>query len=839
MRDWMKRTVILLLAVCMLSACAAGLAEESMHREIRNDSFDMEVLIGYDGAMTYGKAMPVRVRIRNFGEDFEGVLGMNAYISQKEYDRFEMNVAVPAGSAREFELSVSVYARQEQFTAEIVKDGEVICSASAKPARLVNPGAMLIGVLSTRPQNMNNLNIDRENDVLARYEMWQTVQLTPENFPESEGVLSSFGMLVLDDIDPSLLSEKQQGLLDTWLRSGRVLVCGGGANAARNSAFLNRYTGLKLEEITTSENLLEGLEELLNRSVSGRKVKGTIAQYSGVEPLARDPEGHGLIWRTAAGGGRIYTTAFEAGDPKLNSESLMHYFWQQLLVDQDQGVYSTMMYSGSDYASSAAVYGGWNTPIHAKSLLLPGLLITAGMPALGCVLWLILKKRDKRQGMWIILPVIAVLCSAGILLLAGKAETNRPMAVITENLIQDESGTIRNCVGISVAAPEFGRHKYSTAGEDLKVETYDYVDYDEEEDEKKRTEPDRLRTCYTTGGENAVTVDDEVPWEQHSLSAISAAQFRGQVEGEVWMEDDGLHGEIVNGTELHLGAGRLITSYGWQKVPALAPGEKAEIFLAKKTFTDPKNPRYEENGLYLENPSLYSVINNAVELDATRENGTAEDYTDRDLASSMISNASDALKRIRGNLSYGSYESSMFLYCAKPDDAVPMELKADGKPVEQKAYKIMLTADLPFATVGRTGVVFRSAGMDMPERVETDINLMPTDAAMPNGKNIYYHSLNEVPTFRFALDGIEGIQIKSLQVLMDSYYTTQARLYILNVKTREWEENKMNADVKDPDRYLDGEGRIYIQFRSDSQDMYADIPTPLINLEGRVDHAEN
>ena len=64
-------------------------------------------------------------------------------------------------------------------------------------------------------------------------------------------------------------------------------------------------------------------------------------------------------------------------------------------------------------------------------------------------------------------------------------------------------------------------------------------------------------------------------------------------------------------------------------------------------------------------------------------------------------------------------------------------------------------------------------------------------------------------------------------------------MYILNVNTREWEENKMNADVKDPDRYLDGEGRIYVQFRSDSQDMYADIPTPLINLEGRVDHAEN
>ena len=121
MRDWMKKTAFLLMAVCLFFACAAGTAE-SMHREIESDVFDMEVEIGYDGLMTYGRIMPVHVRIRNFGGDFEGVLGMNAYISQKEYDRYETEIAIPAGSEREFTLPIAVYARQEQFTAEILKD---------------------------------------------------------------------------------------------------------------------------------------------------------------------------------------------------------------------------------------------------------------------------------------------------------------------------------------------------------------------------------------------------------------------------------------------------------------------------------------------------------------------------------------------------------------------------------------------------------------------------------------------------------------------------------------------------------------------------------------------
>jgi len=838
LRDWIRKTVILLTAVCLFLVCAAGTAE-SMHREIENDAFDMEVIIGYDGLMTYGKTMPVRVRIRNFGGDFEGVLGMNAYISRKEYDRFEMKVAIPAGAEREFELSIAVYARQEKFTAELLKDGEILCASSGKPSKLINPSAMLIGVLSTRARNLNNLNIDRDNDVLARYEMWQTIPLTPGSFPESAAALRSFGMLVLDDIDPASLSEKQQAMLEEWLRGGRVLLCGGGSNAGRNIAFLNRYTGLKPEEITTTDSAIEGLEKVLNRSQSGKKIRTTIAQFSGAEPLARDAEGFGLIWRTEVGAGRIYTTAFEAGDPKLNSESLMHYFWQQLLVEQDQGVYNAIFYSDTDNASAAAVYGGWNTPVRAESCLLPGLLTVAGTLALSCVLWWVLKRKDKRQGMWIVLPAIAALCVVSILLLAGKAETNRPMAVITDNILQDGSGQIRNYSGISVGVPEFGRHKFSTTGENLRIVSYDYIDYDEEEDGKKQQEPDEMRTCYIAGGESAVTAEIVTPWEQINLVSDSSVSFRGKAEGEVWMEEDGLHGEIVNGTELKLGEGKLITSFGWQNVPALAPGEKAEIHLARKTFKDPKNPKYEEGGLYLENPGLYTVTSTATGNNGGEEKLTGEEAADRELTRSMISSATDVLKRGQGNWSYGAYESTMFLYSAEPEGTEQTTLFVDGTAVGQKTHKSLLTAEMPFAAVGRTGVVFRSAGMDLPERVETDENLLPTDTAMQGSKQTYYHPLSENPTFLFSLKDISGVKVESLQVLEDTYYTGQSRVFALNAEKRAWEEISMNKAVEDPNRYLDQEGRLYLQFRSDSQDIYAEIPTPMINLEGRIENAEN
>ena len=246
----------LMLAVCLLVSGAAA----TMHKEVENPALEMTAKVGYDGLITYGKAFPIRVTIRNNGEDFEGSLGVNVYISAKVYDRYEMPVSLPAGAEREYVLSPAVFAKQETFTAEITKGDEVVCAVNAAPERTVNPSAMLIGVLSTRPQNLNNLNIDRDNDVLGRYEMWQTIGLTPETFPEDQRLLNSFGMIVTDDIDPALLNAKQREVLDRWLRSGRILLCGGGAAGARAIGFFGGDTGLQLAGMTSSGDVVNALQ---------------------------------------------------------------------------------------------------------------------------------------------------------------------------------------------------------------------------------------------------------------------------------------------------------------------------------------------------------------------------------------------------------------------------------------------------------------------------------------------------------------------------------------------------------------------------------------------------
>ena len=836
MRNGMKKMLVLLLAACVLFFCA-GAGADSMHREIDNPSFDMDITVGYNGAMTYGKVMPVRVRIRNFGDDFEGVLGMNAYANTKEYDRYEKPVAIPAGSEREFELWITVYTRQSTFTAELVKDGETVCSSSGTPKTVINPSAMLVGVFSSRAQNLKNLDITRDNDILARYEYWQTIPLTQDNFPDDLSALKSFGVLVFDDLDPAVLSDKQRQTLDAWLNSGRILLCGGGANAGRNVAFFNGYTGLSLEEVTTSDDVIQGLERILGRKESGKTLTTALARYS-CDGTATESIGDGnLIYRTAVRSGRIYTAAFETGDPRLNSENFMHFFWQYLLVNQDQDLYSSVVYANAGNDDYNYVNASSYIPVQARSMLLPGVAIVAGMLLLACVIWWILKKKDLRQWMWLALPVISLAAVGGLLLLSTSAETNRPAAVITESLVQDDEGTIQDYSVASIAVPSFGQHSYSMPGDNLKVLKYDYVDYDEEEP-KKDAEPVNLRVCYSAGGENAITVESTDPWQMTQLTADTDARIQGRIDGSIWMEEDGLHAEIQNLTDQKFEAGQVVTSYGYASVPALAPGESASILMKHGTYAAGQTDViYKDGFMYMESPGLYQVVYAATGYDDTRDSRTPEEQA-KAARVAMITNAADTLRRGQGGTPYyGAYESALFFYCAKPENRDATEVFVDGKPVEGKASTALFTAEMNFLTVGRTGVVFRSAGMDVPTKVETDNELMPTDKTETNIRNMYYFMLSDNPTFLFTLGNMEGISITKLQVLQTSYYANQLKAYALNIREQKWEEIPVNADIRNPERFLDKDGKLYVQFRLDGSEMYADISMPMINLEGRQENA--
>ena len=825
------------LILALLLACFGAAAAEGIHTEVANDMLDVEVRLGYEERITYGKMIPVRVTVRNSGSDLEGVLAVNTYASVQQYDRYETEIYVPAGGERTIVLPVEAHVRQEVFTAEILQDGQVICAVNASPEGIINPSAMMIGVLSTRPRNLAALDINQENDTLNRFEFWSTVALTPETLPDDPELLGAFGMIVLDDADPALLTEKQQKALRNWVREGHILLCGGGTAAPRNLAFLGDMTELRAEDFTVSDSVHEALESFLGRKSTGRHPEIALAKITGGDPIATDTKGNGLVWKVGAGAGRVYVLAWEAGDPTLNAENLMHVFYQQMLIDNDASLYNDILYSREN--NSALYTPGDDSPIRVRNTLPIAAAVIGAAALIGLVLWIILNRRGVSKWMWAGIPLLALAAAAVITLMTGSSALNRPVASVSVNMVQGSEGTMKYYTAVSAASPKAGIHRYSMDGEKLEVNTWnESYWYDEEDEENKPKTPGTLRVIRFTGERSEAAENVQSPWESTELFTVRASDERANVRAEIWKESDGLHGTVVNDSDFSLKEGAVICMWGYVRIPALAPGESADFAMIAETAADPysavfKNGRMVQNA----NTGIYNVVNQMFF-------GYGEDYryNSRDgILSGMITGATDMLTVADNPKMSGSHGKVVFVYSAQPEETKVSAIYADGKEITSKSVLPMLTVEAAYREVGKTGIVFRAPGMDEAVRCVLDGNGMPAGDMDQSASGPYYSSyfpLTEKPTFRFTPSGLENTEITSLIIGMEQWYINETKLYVLNAKERKWVEVGMNEPLKDPGQYLDRNGNLYCQFRSASGESYTEIPAPTLTLEGRVKNAQ-
>ena len=160
--------------------------------------------------------------------------------------------------------------------------------------------------------------------------------------------------------------------------------------------------------------------------------------------------------------------------------------------------------------------------------------------------------------------------------------------------------------------------------------------------------------------------------------------------------------------------------------------------------------------------------------------------------------------------------------------------------MENTSGTSLLGAAMDYKTVGRTGIVYHAASMNEAVRMDLDSEGMPAGASQVDPKGSYsryYHTLSETPTFRFVMESPQDVQITSMKIVMDTWYASSAKCYLLNVTTGTWEAAEINKNIRHPEDYLAADGTLYCQFRPATNDAYMDIPTPGVSLEGRVRNA--
>lgn len=824
----------------------------------------MEATMGYNGVVTYMRKLPVRVVLKNDGADLTGVLAMNIYRDERYFDRYELPVSIAAGAEIHVDMPVELTMKQKQYRLEFCLGEECVASQTLSPSRVLDPSTLMVGVLSDSPQALAHLTISKVYDPLKRGELWQIVPLDAKTFPSDAKMLEAFSFLAVDGIDAGLLDAGQQAALDNWLRKGGIVIVGGGSGAGAGYPFFEKYTGITAGTPYQAQDITPALLSFVK---SGEKPLGEQVLLSGLggakNVVAQDGSTL-LLDVTPVGEGHVMTAAFSLSDKPLNAWQGTNVLWQRLSLAALGGEYQEMVqrqtYRDSDYIDTSLM---GNIPIANDSgFVTPLLLLLAFVALVGFGSYLVLKKKDKREWMWVTIPAFSVVFALALLLIGNWTPFKQPVAVIADYVEQSADGTVTERASVSVAMPELVPMTVGVSGGEILVPGnystyYSYEEY-------VPSEPNQLRYIYRHGEDASLTFPSTASWGVNSLFVESDTPPNVKIDASCWWEDDGLHVSLKNQGEHPMSAGYVITSLGYCAVPELLPGQTENLLLKNpmedKTKSGQSSQTLRGGVSSIQYNSYGNVpIQPGVLLDKVQQSGTSiysiiqaivypEDWAEDPDAQPRITGA-DRLARSQVESRYYNcvnrwnmyQDSAVFRYVTFNNTLFQATLSVNGQPVRRAAQSNVVDIALDYQPVSKTGLVKLTKG-SIPVYTAEEITGTSGVKSYARGaliKERYrYYRLVDKPAFCFVLpEEARSMKVSEMDIGMEYVYGDYTMM-VYNIKTGEWQEIKSTKPFIDQVKLgecVNGEGELFIRFEPTlTTDSYGEISTPYMTMDGRV-----
>ena len=394
----------------------------------------LQLSIGWDGGGVAGSWVPYQVNVRNdsSSRDFNGSLvirprGPSAGTagSGSSYGTtYAQALTVPHASQRTLTIYgayLDVSGGGSGYIAEL--DDRVGTMVARSPVAAMNSGRLAIGLLSDSLQVAGQIK-----DVPLLAASTGVVQITPQTLPGGAAQLSGLSVIVIDNFDTSALSQAQVQALEQYVALGGQLVLAGGAGWRRTLSQLPpRLVPLQPQGTTAAS--LEPVLDLLagHTALVAPAVVGALAP--GARLVLADGSSNPLLAELNYGAGRIVEVAFDPADePVASHAEEVRATWAVILDRITPAVgYSRPSATGvvlapgpgqvvpnrgtTDDVLSALLN---DTPANALPPLriLGGLLVVYILVA-GPLNYRILRRMRRRELMWVTIPLIAVLFTAG------------------------------------------------------------------------------------------------------------------------------------------------------------------------------------------------------------------------------------------------------------------------------------------------------------------------------------------------------------------------------------------------------------------------------------------
>ena len=530
-----RRIFIAILSIFILSLVIPNL---KVNASKNNSKYDLTISYGIDGKYKAQKYMPVTVQINNLEQDFNGEVEVRVTSdSNGGYDAYCKEVSASKGENISVTIPVKFLEGNNTGTVCIIENGKVLYEEKLLiSSGRISDGNAFTGLLSDDPTALGYLgNITYFDSNYSNTGKMNCVNLTEDMLDENGLNIDGLDVIIINNYNMANLSDNQYNSLNNWVNSGGTLLIGAGGNESKTINNINK-SFLNITSNGTSEQNVKTGSESLNLILSQITLEDSVVTVNSNE--------NELVYSLDRGAGKILITTFDLGlEPFISSNDAVI-----MLQDMLKGTFDKIYegnYQGGYYSASYEVSNLLgNIPVdNTVSTLTLGIVLGVYAILVGIVIYLILKKMEKRDLIWGLIPITAIVFTVMIYFLGSKTKIKDVIVNSTNIISVDEGGKGEINSYIGIASKNKGNIKIEKE-EDLKMQyiSDDYYYYGEKNYNGKTL---RVKTTYTNDNSYFTVANNNVA-EVNKFKISGKEIVMPKVENTLSIKDGKLEGTIKN-----------------------------------------------------------------------------------------------------------------------------------------------------------------------------------------------------------------------------------------------------------------------------------------------------
>ena len=591
MKSFLKKSMIsTFIALIVISFSFTNITVNAKTSE--SEAYEIKVSYGIQGKYRAMKYIPVTVEVNSLERDFIGEIEVRVASSNMgTYDAYSKEVSLTKGEISKVTIPVKVLENSSKMTVNIVEDGKVL----SQKKTLISNGRvtetnLFTGVLTddvTSLGYIGNVKFDSSRGFEGTIE---NVYLDENIIGENNLNIDGLDAIIINNYNMSNLKKEQYDAINSWINKGGTLILGAGANESKTIGSIDKdflqvkSNGVKEENLTLVEDNLKLITS--NLEVKDAKIKNGTSEKP-------------LVYSIEKGRGEILITTFDLGLEPLISSKDASKFLSLILTDAANGIFDKNMnggYMGQGYYRARELMQSIpiNEIVGTKSLI-----VVFGLYALiiGVVLYIVLKKLNKRDLTWIAIPAISIVFALVIYFMGSSTRVND--VILNQNNIvsvdKDGKGLAKGYIGIGT------KYKEDVIIEKPEDVTMNYITqdthyYGNPEEEIK----DRLRVKTTYKGNNSYfTFADSDALDMKTFEVIGKEQVIPKIDSNFNLSDGNLNGVVKNNLDKNINKLILVAGQNVWDLGELPKGEEKAIEGAAtsggaglQAYSDTLNQKY-------------------------------------------------------------------------------------------------------------------------------------------------------------------------------------------------------------------------------------------------------